>query len=265
MNDQARDKVAHPFIKFDTAGNTTLFVTRTEGGQGGCKAELTADQIACLKDGMRCLRAEQAGYIAADCHAVSMAGGEFCLNAALAFMAVNNWLKKNPVASLCIGNVLLEGSSCGAAPLWASRVKFAKKLCSLKQTKAGPLVAIPGISHLLIQTRQFPERNTALDQGRELFTNLALDQEAAAGIIWWKETESGLEILPLVMVPGAGTLNFEAGCGSGSLALAAFKGDGKYQIRQPSGEFITIQIQKEIVSIRAFVRLLAEGKFWCQA
>lgn len=249
------------FSQFSTAGNTTLFLDSAESGQEKSQG-ITARQVEYLAQSMRLIPVEQAGCVDFQRNILKMAGGEFCLNATLAYAVLSSLRRPYPACKLTIAGVNVHVTCCGQEPEWVAKAEFEKKLCAQKETEAGIVVTIPGISHLLYKTDEFPDHATALTIGKELFKKLGLDQEPAAGIIWYLQKAGELEILPLVLVPKAGTLNFEAACGSGSVALGYFLGTGKYRIRQPSGEMIVVSIKDNKIGIRAIVQELVCGSFW---
>lgn len=233
------------FHIFSTAGNTTLFVD-SAGSQGRALAS-----VPC----------EQAGFADPAQGIVEMAGGEFCVNACLAFAALQALNGINPEKMRMAGESV-EIAAKGEPPLWTASAVLSADGSRQEQPECG-IVHLPGISHVLLNMPEFPAPGTAFDQGRALLKQLGLEQEPAAGIIWWRKSGADYEIMPLVHVPAAGTFNLEGACGSGSMALSLFLGPGLRTIRQPSGESLLLENRGgRHVQVTAQVRLVARGELW---
>lgn len=100
-----------------------------------------------------------------------------------------------------------------------------------------------------------------------------LASREAAGAVWWRKQGNGLSIDPIVYVRDADTLCAEQACGSAtiSLALLLFQqtGRSRMDIRQPSGDVLSVSIEEEPgglygVSVSGSVRLSAEGRFYTE-
>lgn len=229
------------FWKFDTAGNTTLFVDRPE----------------ILPKALAVIPSEQGGFFRAN--SLEMAGGEMCVNACLAFAALLDAIGETADSMRIAGQKVLISAE-GEIPAWRCRAEFALDGCE-KETGVN-LAHFEGISHALIETEFFPEERDALAEAKILRRRLGLDSRKAAGVVWWRKLDSALEILPVVAVPGAGSCNLEGACGSGSIALALNLGEGAYDIRQPSGEFLKVAIEAGKAVIEGESRLAAKGALW---
>ncbi|WP_114296468.1 diaminopimelate epimerase [Anaerobacterium chartisolvens] len=200
--------------------------------------------------------AEQVGFIESPkggmaCARLQMMAGEFCGNATMSLAAVVAW-KRN----LHPGNgmeVPLEVS--GANHLLMCRVKVQKTgyLCKLDMplplsvdkkkiscngvTIPATIVRYPGIVHAVVNVPRFDSsiRETAqiMAKSPEL-----LQGEAAAGVLLYRRQSN--EIAPLIYVPGAETMIWERGCGSGSASLGAYAAieaqeSIHLEIKQPGG------------------------------
>lgn len=233
------------FHIFSTAGNTTLFVEQP-GAARAAIAALPCEQAACAD-----LRVGEA----------VMAGGEFCVNACLAFAALQS-LKKAALSSMLMAGHRIGIAASGSAPVWQTSAILPFGRAPLAE-KSGYLIArLPCICHVLLETDVFPEEAEARLAGARLAASAGLAHEPAAGIIWWRRADDAYAIMPLVMVPGAGTCNVERACGSGSLALALCLGKGDYRINQPSGEALGVRHMGEELEITAQSRLVAHGEMW---
>ena len=97
-----------------------------------------------------------------------------------------------------------------------------------------------------------------------------LENEPAAGVIWWRECQGQLEMLPLVHVRDADTTFLENACGSGALALAlllARSGTRRaFSIMQPGGSALDVRLftenGAEMAGVDGPVALVARGKVW---
>lgn len=129
---------------------------------------------------------------------------------------------------------------------------------------------LPGISHLLLNAavHSFPEDCAAA--AALLRERHGLDAEAAAGVIWWRECQGQLDMLPLVHVRDARTTCLESACGSGALALAlclARSGSRRsFSIMQPGGSPLDVRLfakgQENLAAVDGPVSLVAQGRAW---
>lgn len=240
--------MACAFWKFSTAGNTTLFL----------------DQPLPLREAMQIIPAEQAGYADLMSSHLQMAGGELCINAAIAFAAFADMLGKQAGNLQTAGQIIACGAT-GKKPHWQAWINFDLS-CSMdaRTMDAGdeiPVRYLPGISHALIKCTRLPEPGEAMNQAPNILKNLGLD-DSAAGVVWWRSHGEEIELTPVVSVPKAETFNLEGACGSASLAVAMSQPNKKSRIRQPSGEYLTVEIGHRSARIEAPVTLLASGEVW---
>ena len=266
------------FSKWDPAGNTTLFFP-DNAVDSSKRASLAA---LALKSQALC--AEQAGFIDPEGQRLSMAGGEFCLNATLAFGALLARRKAEMPGDSESGrtytaHVTVSGwpgsiflTSTGSASTWHVRAQL--PLPSLPCTDLGEgrcLVRLPGISHLLLERSQnpiAPDPESASKTMNELRSRYELENEACVGVIWWEKQAQTLLMTPLVFVRETATLVWEQACGSGSLALALAldrsQGLQTCSLQQPSGAFlhVTLNASAQYATVAGEVRLVAEGTYW---
>lgn len=235
------------FWKFSTAGNTTLFL----------------DQPLNLRDALLIIPAEQAGYADLKQRHMQMAGGELCINATIAFAALAEMLGV-PCHQLETAGQIIACGATGQKPMWQAWIDFDLGVPMHSQPGGrGEIMVmhLPGISHALIECRTLPESGQAGSQARILLENMGLANKAA-GIVWWRHCGEEVEILPVVAVPDAGTFNLEGACGSASLAVSLAQSRKKGRIRQPSGEYLTVEISNGCAHIEAPVTMLANGNLW---
>lgn len=233
------------FHLFSTAGNTTLFVDRAG-------SQLYAMSIA---------QCEQAAYADAQKGVAVMAGNEFCVNACLAFGALQACENIMP-GKLSMLDKEVRLSVNGAMPHWQVDASFDCKDAHIEERNKYPVICMPGISHALIQTAKFPAEADALGAGKYIVEKLHMEDEAACGVIWWHKCDNGYAIMPLVFVPLAQTCNLEKACGSGSIALALYLGKGEYSIKQPSGGILRLCHKEDFMTVGAPVKLIARGEMW---
>lgn len=241
------------FIKLSPAENTTVLVNSYVPPR-------KYKEVAAKIMEYSYLNAEQVGFIieAEAKEAVfrlEMAGGEFCGNGVLAAAALAKYLDfASP------HKFKLEAS--GVDKLLECQAKSENKKKYLVQstmpidylhqkwqgtvgdlTIQGDLIKLKGITHLIIDNYNL-EKNKI----EKLIKILAAEVKAdAVGIIPYQNQADYFEIKPCVYVPEAGSLIFERGCGSGTLALGLLiaqkqKASIDLAVKQPGG-VIKIGIQ----------------------
>lgn len=253
------------FCKFNPAGNATVFLLAKEANPAArayyCARALQRQGVG----------GEQAAF--ADLHNQTfiMGGGEFCLNAARAFGALldmqsaHQTRERQYQALLAGENITLKLRVNGRPPVWEVCVQFALSCLSINNlARDMRLVILPGITHLLIEVANLPSDKEGKILAPELIKKYELENFPAAGVVWWQKNEKGVEILPYVQVPTAGTAMIESSCGSASLALARIlAANANLQILQPSGAWLNVEFANDkFVSVSGPVRLAATGKVW---
>lgn len=262
------DMTAYRYEKWDPNGNTTLFFPDEVPAAEKPSAEEIARALAPDQ-----LDAEQAGFADNGMRHLRMAGGEFCVNATLAFGAhLDRSLCKDTERARAYeasvsgwpGRIQLEVS--GQEPLWSvtARLAIPSGIIDTISDECA-LVRLPGISHLLCHCSSPlpPDKKGA---AMALLKKYGLLEEDAAGVIWWQEGDgvsagqddvAVLSIWPVVRVRAVETLYEETSCGSGSMALACFQYSRNRQERssvlQPGGCSLRIRIVPQGAGTAAFV------------
>lgn len=260
------DKAMRPvnFFKLNPSGNTTLFL----------EAEAAAPDIAFLCGlALRNINAEQAAMINLAQHYVHMGGGEFCANACRAFGALLALREcpENRHYQTCMrisgANEEIRLDITGALPEWrvAATFSLGQNFAS-KNLKAGSLISMPGITHLLLESDALPENASAMSMGKTLRQELGLEISEACGIVWWKHNHGIFEIKPLVWVRDTNTEVLESSCGSASIAMCLLSGQGNIKVRQPAGEILEVTLKDNgDITLSGNVAMLAQGQIWLPA
>ncbi|WP_297892049.1 hypothetical protein [uncultured Desulfovibrio sp.] len=284
------------FSKWSPGGNTTLLFP--DAGQRPAEQA----RLASLALDSSMLGGEQAGFVNLSQHKLRMAGGEFCVNASRAVGALLAYTaqysgpeqgvldgiaprseQKTEAAAPAEHPVRLDEIQVsgwqtpvrlrtrGSAPLW--QVEALLRLPEYSITTIGKgahLVRLPGICHLLLGGATHPLPDDCHAVAAQLRQQHGLEAEPAAGVIWWRECQGLLDMLPLVHVRDAGTTFLENACGSGALALAlclARAGTRRtFSIMQPGGSALDVRLFAEggldMAGIDGPVSLVARGKVW---
>ncbi len=248
------------FYKFSPSGNTTLFLLGKPPQSPPGRASLCRQALASLD-------AEQAGFADVPDRSLTMAAGEFCVNACRAFGALLAGATGKLVHQIHVSGfphpVRLAVS--GSCPHWHVAASFPLPPVPLEGDLAQCLLArLPGIAHLLLPGREFPDAERTAALAAILRQEHGLEDMPASGIVWWREHCGELEIHPFVHVAEAGTSMLESSCGSATLALAlamASRG-GAFSIRQPCGETLATRLADNLITIAGSVRLIASGSLW---
>ncbi len=234
------------YVRANPTGNITCLVLSP--AEGAERKRITASLMRCC---------EQVGYLEEPRGReagirLEMMGGEFCGNASMAagaYLAARSGVREGQEAGM-----KLEVS--GAKELISCRIRRLEKgwqgtVCmpgipELDTFRLEGLevvrVRMEGITHLITGRALDPrEAERILRQGAEQLS------VPAAGLLQWNAEQGFLR--PLVYVPGSGTMVWESGCGSGSMAIgawqAALRGEGETvtDVRQPGG---TIRVRTDI-------------------
>lgn len=206
---------------------------------------------------------EQVGFISTTgLPQLMMAGGEFCGNASRS--AAYHYLKgKDGVIDLrvCDGtHVIRAGVSHGEAfaeiPLRDTLEKTVKKLASGVYQ-----VDLLGIE-LFVIDGWMDDPAAIMESAKIWLEKLDHAHEECQGIIFIKENQ----IAPVIKVKAINTLYYETACGSGSVAVALveyFKKKTPVQLRlkQPSGQWITAQVDQNGAQISGLVTQLSSFKY----
>ena len=282
------------FSKWSPGGNTTLLFP--DSGQRPAEQA----RLASLALDPAMLGGEQAGFVHLAQGRLRMAGGEFCVNASravgalLAYTAQSTTPEQGVLEGLAPGaaqptdcaaenperadeihvsgwNSPVRLRTRGSAPLWQVEALLRLPACSITTVEQGAhLVRLPGICHLLLGGPAHTLPEDCYAAAAQMRQRHQLEKEPAAGVIWWRECQGQLEMLPLVHVRDAGTTFLENACGSGALALAlrlARSGTRRtFSIMQPSGSALEVRLftenGAEMAGVDGPVALVARGKIW---
>ena len=284
------------FSKWSPGGNTTLLFP--DSGQRPAEQA----RLAALALDPAMLGGEQAGFVHLAQGKLRMAGGEFCVNASRAVgallaytaqsanpdQAVLEGLATGLTQAACAGapaqcperldEIQVSGwhspvrlRTRGTAPLWQVEALLRLPACSITTVEEGAqLVRLPGISHLLLGGPAHPLPDDYYAVAAQLRQRHNLENEPATGVIWWRECQGQLDMLPLVYVRDADTTFLENACGSGALALAlrlARSGTRRtFSIMQPGGSALDVRLftknGAEMAGVDGPVALVARGKIW---
>ncbi len=268
---------AYRYEKWDPNGNTTLFFS----DEVPSSEKPSAEEIAyALAPGQ--LNAEQAGFADNNRRHLRMAGGEFCVNATLAFGAHLDRLCGREKTNIRQYAVTVSGwpdeiglTVQGEAPLWQVTADLTLQRNLLESISQDiVLVRLPGIKHLLVHvSSSLPAKRK--DAGLAYLTEYRLLDEDAAGVIFWKESDGSdgccsMSVWPVVRVRAVDTLYEETSCGSGSLALSclAYLRDNcnELSVLQPGGAKLGIRMAEMNgpmfkASVTGCVRMAGEGEW----
>ncbi|MDR1777884.1 MAG: hypothetical protein LBR31_08685 [Desulfovibrio sp.] len=266
------------FSKWSPGGNTTLFFPEQDVGE--------EQQAALAREALEQhnLGGEQVGFINVPERRLRMAGGEFCVNASRAFGALLAMAAEKKQSA--DGGALPEHreeihvsgwpgalrlTARGATPLWDVEAHLHLPPCPVEKIADGAyLVRLPGIVHLLLHSEMHPFPDDCLNAAAQLRRTHGLEDCPASGVIWWRECQGKLEVLPLVHVRRTRTTCLENACGSGTLALAlalsGLRGDRLFSVVQPGGSALEVSLSDEgenrAARISGPVALVAQGRVW---
>lgn len=285
------------FSKWSPGGNTTLLFPDL----GQRPAEQA--RLAALALDQSCLGGEQAGFVNLSQKRLRMAGGEFCINASRSVGALMEHAATGrrtdqaalegcaPSPARAPGNDDLSPNAPertdeiqvsgwqtpvrlrtrGTAPFWRVEALLRLPACPITTVEDGAhLVRLPGICHLLLGESAHPLPDDCHAAAAQMRQRHGLEAEPAAGVIWWRERQGQLEMLPLVHVRDAGTTFLENACGSGALSLAlclARAGARRaFSIMQPGGTALDVRLFTEngvaMAGVDGPVTLVARGNVW---
>lgn len=239
---------AYRFISIRPGGNDTTLIL------GVINDPLRRKQIN--DDIMRMYPSEQVGFadLNLDTCELMMAGGEFCGNAtrSTAYLALRGEpgeisIKVSGVAKKLKAGVTPEGEAFAQMPIYPE----VDRITSDPDNPKNSIVYMEGIAQYVNWDSisvEGKEPEEIKRQAFELIKQKGLDAYPAAGIMYVRKTEKGLEIVPVVYVRDIDTLFYETACGSGTtavgLVLAVQKGNSikNIPIYQPSGLPIKVSV-----------------------
>jgi polar amino acid transport system ATP-binding protein len=181
---------------------------------------------------------EQVGFLSGN--RLDMAGGEFCANAARA--AVYYWLdgQVGEMQFFCAGEEFTGGIS-EDGNVYLNGVKIHEII----ENK----VLMNGIVHFIL-----PNCEEKQEIAKGIFAQN--EQYPCVGVIFYE----GNAITPMVWVRDVNTVFMESACASGSMAYAAWRGDGSYKILQPSQNFLYVRVENNICTVSGKVEPVTPGK-----
>ena len=210
---------------FHIAGGNATALGRD--GPPSLRASLAADLLR---------EVEQVGFVDNQAHAprLEMMGGEFCINATLAFAST-----LGPT-----GVVVVSGLNRPAGFVNTSRTT--RVTIPLRWSRTGNIVLLEGIGFILHpRSEGHTQKNTTGNAPDNVPGNAQIKRELsdlctrfnlpAFGSIHF----SGDAIIPYVYVAAVDSYVPETACGSGSVAFSLFNGQDR--VRQPTGQFITVR------------------------
>ena len=282
-----------PFTKLLPGGNPTILLP----GEALPKGSLPA-VAAHLMHPLH-LGAEQVGALFTETGTphLEMMGGEFCVNAsrAAAFLLAGRGAFFEIAENIRGGLLSVSGLDAPAAAVvasdrraldaWLSRglelptnapcsplagqtlfcaVRVAVPAAATESCSPGKtLVRLPGICHLLLDSRLHPLPHDPFAEAERERRELGLDNEPAAGVIWCSESIAGPAITPVVWVAATNSTHLETACGSASLALALTR-QASTSVIQPSAEALDITLCAGHAWVSGRVDLIAQGDTWVQ-
>ena len=268
-----------PFFKYSPSGNMTLLVV--DPGLSARERAAIARRI--MNDDH--VGAEQVGYIdtRSSLPRLEMMGGELCVNACRSMAALlhaenrltpkTGLLPTDPEYGWKYG--LLQSSGV-TVPLEVRarsldsgdfparheagvclRLPAFPKIVELDKGIA--LLRLPGISHLVLDSRHHAFPADWRSETEALRHRFALEEDEAVGCLWLDIT--GLALTPVVWVNATEMAHLETACGSGTLAcalyLSAIQKDIEHsapiRIRQYGGEILEVRLNATEDTLEAWI------------
>lgn len=185
---------------------------------------------------------EQVGFISETEERLTMAGGEFCGNATRS--AVKYYLEKKKIDKIQIKiNDYNISSGIENNKIWCEIPLPQNSTLIEKRDNEITQVNLPGITIVLLD---YEKDINLKEKAIKLIEKLQLKEKEAVGIIFKEKND---KIIPVVWVKEINTLFEENACGSGSIAYALSESiknnKRKFEIKQVSGEILTVEINKE--------------------
>ena len=174
-------------------------------------------------------KVEQVGFV--EDRILEMAGGEFCGNASRS--AIYYWLKgkQGELKMKCSGcSDTLTGGIDEKGDVYLKGIK----VCSIMGNK----VEMEGITFFI-----FPNCKDRKEIADKIINENR--NQCCVGVIFYTDNA----ITPVVWVRDVDTTYWEKSCASGSIAFAAWRGDGEYEILQPSQDFLRVKVKSNVCEI----------------
>ncbi|MCI5227762.1 MAG: hypothetical protein D3918_14150 [Candidatus Electrothrix sp. AX2] len=263
-------------------GNTTILITEPfitdKDERVAIAQELLEEQH---------LHAEQVGFVSlvGENPKLEMMGGEFCGNAArsmVAFLTLGTsnresvWRGTIEVSGtdtyLSAAGEKISNASVDAEVQMPIKHSFDTVCLSSWHGEEVAVVAIDGITHVLLDKSLQPFPDNYKEVAAEIRQSLDLNTLPASGCIWFEEKTNGqIAIDPVVWVSGTQTTYYETACGSGTVAFGLYQAwrtqsNISLDILQPSKESISVKVElnEEINQfknawIKGMVKVIAYG------
>lgn len=119
------------------------------------------------------------------------------------------------------------------------------------------VVDLGGIVHVVINDT-LPDNYEEVH--KRIVNLLHLENRSAVGVIWYKKTESSVDIHPVVWVNSINSFFYETSCGSGSIAVAIVT--GIEDVRQVTNEIIHVKISESSISLKSQMKVLYQSSAW---
>jgi len=242
-------------------GNGTAIETLDNKPEAGWRSdrgkEIEEDQ------GMRDRGVEQVGFLVPSANYFTMAGGEFCGNAARSAAYLLARLKGQNDVKFSMASFNGEISAEVETP----EAPVSQVTCSFpnlpleeetKKISTGETVTIvdlKGIVHVLIEGKrpdEYQKRHVAITD------ELGLRGEPAVGVVWYRLEGGKATIDPVVWVKEVNSFYYESSCGSGS--IAAGRALHVNEVVQPTGQSIFVDFETHGDSVTTVLSSLMEVK-----
>lgn len=206
--------------------------------------------------------AEQAGFLIPGRQHLEMAGGEFCGNASRAAAILFSRLARTPDVSFTIsgypGLVQARVNSISDSVYDVAcrfdELNLALQPIRLSSGESVTVVDLGGIIHVVIEKPLPSSKKVYQARHTEITRELNLQNRGAVGVLWVERNNEGVIMRPVVWVKDVDTFFYEQSCGSGTIAVA--KVTGISSVRQPTGQYIVANIQKNKVVLSSRMELL---------
>ncbi|MGM9970699.1 MAG: hypothetical protein ACI35S_09940 [Anaeroplasma sp.] len=233
---------------YNPAGNVTALVI---GDKYNLKQRKLINYIIMEKES----NVEQVGFLSREKAKLTMAGGEFCGNAARC--ATLHYIGKENNIELEINNIIVKTGIDKNKKIWCEIPIEEYKIIKL-QNKIYKII-LKGITLLVI--KENIRYKNLKQKAINIIKNYNINDDAI-GVIFAEKKEKYIKIYPVVLVQKIDTIFLENACGSGTIAVSMLESllegkSNKYSIKQPSEEFL----ETEIIIINGIIKkAILKGK-----
>ncbi len=182
---------------------------------------------------------------------LAMAGGEFCGNAlrSLAYLLLEGKIGEINFNVFGTRQILKAGIRKKTAFAQIPTLNNFNPISKINENLWQ--VDLEGITHLIKPVTQKLSRNNAKSIAKKLLNQTKLiDSKPAAGVMFVREENSRLKIMPVVWVRDIKTFFYETACASGTAAVGIWNTrnisncDCSFSAKQPSGKYIQVYLRK---------------------